>query len=112
METDKPKPKLAIKLDNVKRISDAGLHRAYIFLGLGVNAARSNELNKYEIDESFDFIIVKQTNDEKTIKLYKKEFERWIIGNSLRELIESQEKFLHEIYNIMLSHFSVNSINC
>lgn len=91
-----------IDLNALKSIADLGLRRAYIFLGLGANAARVPELNTYELPGNFGIIIVPPPKDEREIKHAKKEFERWVVGNALRELFESHSLYLDKVYDVLL----------
>ncbi len=67
-------------------------------MGLGINAANNPDFNNYELAKLTNIELVKQTDDKQTINNYKTEFGRWIVGNGLRELIETFGVFLDEIH--------------
>jgi hypothetical protein len=92
---------ITIDLDRIKEIALKGIRRATVFLGLGVNAARDNTLTKYDLPENqIKFILKKVTPED--ISGFKQNFEKWIIWNSLRELIESFGIFLDAIHQSCL----------
>ena len=93
---------IKIDLNAIKAIADQGLNRAYIFLGFGVNAARDSRLRTYDLGGNLQIIITPPPKSEAMLARAKKEFERWVIGHALRELIEAHTLFLDSIYDALL----------
>jgi len=91
-----------IDLNKLLEIGNLGIRRAYVFSGYGINAARDERLNTFDIGGPLQITIVPPLNGEKQIEKSKKAFEQWIIGNAFRELFEAQEMFANEIFNILL----------
>lgn len=86
-----------IDLDRLASIAAVGVRRAAVFLGLGVNAARDNNLNTYQLG---DFTLIQLVTYEVPpykVAEFKRHFEDWIINNALREVVESFERFLDGI---------------
>jgi len=90
-----------INLDQIREIALKGIRRATVFLGLGVNAARDNTFTLYELPENHIKFIPEKVSSEEVLS-FKKHFEKWIIWNSLRELIESFGIFLDAIHQSCL----------
>jgi hypothetical protein len=66
-----------------------GLRRAYVFLGLGLNAAIDPTHVNYHLPSKFTLSFIPENQSYEQIKEFKEEFGRWIVANSLREVIES-----------------------
>lgn len=88
---------MTIDFDRIKDIALRGIRRATVFLGLGVNAARNESLTEYDLAETRIKLL-----PERELKDIKQNFEKWIIWNSLRELIESFGIFLDAIHQSCL----------
>lgn len=89
-----PSHSRAIDLDKLAMISEVGVRRASVFLGLGVNAARDNNFNAYQLTHLTLIQIVPPNLPTTDVDEFKKHFEAWIIGNALREVVENFERFL------------------
>jgi len=76
--------------------------RAAIFLGLGVNAARDKSFVHYQLPEISHLRLVPENATETQLADFKDNFEKWIISNGLRELVESYAVFLDEIFQASL----------
>jgi hypothetical protein len=92
---------MIINLENIREIAYKGIRRTTIFLGFGVNAARDEEFINYALPEKqFRFLPEKVSVED--IKGFKQNFEKWIIWNCLRELIESFGIYLDAIHQSCL----------
>lgn len=94
--------KITVNLDQIKEIALKGIRRTTIFLGLGVNAARNENFNMYQLPENHYLRLVPENASEQKIKRFKENFEKWIISNGLRELIETFGLFLDKIHQACL----------
>jgi len=93
---------LTIDFDKLKDIALRGIRRTYIFLALGVNAARDERLKNYHLTNFSMFRFVPDNVDTQTLRGFKSAFEQWIISNGLRELVESFASFMDGVYRICL----------
>jgi len=91
-----------IDLDKVLEIAHLGARRASIFLGLGVNAARNPEMRDCHLPVLFKMSPVPEHLDDAAIRHCKEEFEAWIVGNGLRELIETFSVYLDRIFEVCI----------
>lgn len=94
--------KLTIDFDKIKEIADRGVRRTAAFMGLGINAARDIEFKKYQLSNISMIQVLPADLDEKGITHIKEEFEKWVISNGLRELVESFGLFLDKIHRACL----------
>jgi hypothetical protein len=94
--------RIEINFDKIKDIAMRGIRRTTIFLGLGVNAARDNKLTTYQLSENVHLRLVPEQVSEDELLEFKSNFEKWIISNGLRELIESFGVFLDRIHQASL----------
>jgi len=91
-----------IDLRAIKNIAVKGVRRTAIFMGLGINASNDPDFKQYELVKFTSLEFIEPISDEKTLTHFKTEFERWIIANGLRELIETFCVFLDEIHLVCL----------
>lgn len=87
-----------INLPAIRNIAVRGVRRTAIFMGLGINAANNPDFKQYELAKLTGFEFIEPISDERTLAGLKTEFGRWIVGNGLRELIETFCIFLDEIH--------------
>ena len=87
-----------INLPIIQNIAILGVRRTAVFMGLGINAANKSDFKQYELANFTGLEFIEPISDEKTLDEFKSEFGRWIIGNGLRELIETFCIFLDEIH--------------
>ena len=71
-------------------------------MGLGVNAALDERLNDYQLTHITSIQLLKDRLDEGTVNEFKETFCEWTINSSLRELLESFQIFIEEIYLCLL----------
>lgn len=93
---------ITVDLKQIREIALKGIRRTTIFLGLGVNAARDDRFNMYQLPENHYLRLVPENESEQQIKSFKDNFEKWIISNGLRELIETFGLFLDKIHQACL----------
>jgi hypothetical protein len=91
-----------LNIDAVVESIHLGVRRAAVFLGLGLNAAAMPDFKKYQLAEitGLDFVPVQVSDD--VVKEFKDEFAHWVLGNGLRELIESFAHALERLYEYCL----------
>jgi hypothetical protein len=66
-------------------------------MGLGLSAGKSPEHKSYQLSDISMLRFVPADADDETIDEFKDHFCHWIIGNGLRELIESHCVFLDQL---------------
>jgi len=93
---------ITIDFDQMKDIAYRGVRRAAAFMGLGVNAARDHQFKKYQLSDLAMFRVITDDLDDKGITHIKDEFEKWVISNGLRELVESFGLFLDKVHTACL----------
>lgn len=92
-----------IDFERIQEHMLVGARRAAVFLGLGVNAARDPEFTAYGLTDIADIQLIRSNHDEATVRSFKREFESWIAGNGLRELLEAFAHFLDQIFEACLT---------
>ena len=100
-ETSAPRS-VTIDLDSTIVAAQKGIRRAYVFMGLGVNAAADPNLNNVHLADNPQIFIVPQEVPPEIMSSYKESFAQWIISNGLREIIESFGLTLNSIYRACL----------
>jgi hypothetical protein len=93
---------LTINVDKIKSIALMGVKRAATFLALGVNAARNPDFKEYRLSQLASFQVFPDNIGDEQISLMKSEFEYWIIGNGLRELVELFGIYLDRMHHACL----------
>lgn len=101
-------PEFHINFDKILEIVLTGIRRATIFMGLGLNAARNPDYKEYLLTKHTAINFVPTQVDDKTLTDYKANFGIWILGNGLREVNESFERFLSSIYEAVLFSLLLN----
>ena len=91
-----------IDFGKILEVALKGVRRATVFLGLGVNAALDPEFNKYQLTKIAKIQLLPPEVDAQTITRFKDEFKTWIVGNGLRELIETFSVFLERVHEACL----------
>lgn len=89
---------VTIDFGNMKNIAHQGVRRVAAFVGLGVNVAQDSQFKKYQLSDYSAFRVIPDDLDDKGITHIKEEFEKWIILNGVRELIESFGLFLDKVH--------------
>lgn len=104
------KLKINVNIDNIAELAHAGVRRAAVFMGLGLNAAKRGDFNDYELHKlpimpgqtgmPIDFL--PSNLPEGAVRDFKEHFATWIIGCGLRELLEHYALFLDRIHESCL----------
>jgi len=94
---------LNINYDSILEISLKGIRRAYVFLGLGYNAAVDPNFTNYSMTDVSIIQIGLGQVDSTTLSEFKRNFLVWVTGNGLRELIESFNNYLDKIFDASLA---------
>jgi len=90
--------KITIDFSQMKDIAYRGVRRAAVFVGLGVNVARDDQFKKYQLSEYSALRVMPDDLNDKSIAHIKEEFEKWVILNGVRELVESFGLFLDKVH--------------
>ena len=91
-----------IDFGKILEVALKGVRRATVFLGLGVNAASDTGFDKYQLTKIAKIQLLPPDVDAQTLAHFKDEFKTWIIGNGLRELIETFSVFLEKLHEACL----------
>ncbi len=94
--------KITIDFSQMKDIAYRGVRRAAIFVGLGVNVARDDKFKKYQLSDYSVLRVVPDDLNDKSMVHIKEEFEKWVILNGVRELVESFGLFLDKVHTACL----------
>lgn len=86
----------------IREIAHKGVRRSAAFLGLGVNASRDPEFKKYQLSDLTIFRVIPEGISDADVSHLKEEFEKWVVVNGLRELVESFAIFLDRIHTACL----------
>lgn len=90
--------RIVVNFDAMREVAHRGVRRAALFLGLGLNAAYDKTYKEYQLTKIAQIDFIPSGADDKEITAYKDEFSVWIIGNGLRELVETFDTFLDRLY--------------
>lgn len=90
---------LNINLDEIMDSGIKGIRRACIFMGFGVNAAIDPDFQNYHLLTKSIYHLVPEEVSAEKLQEFKQHFYHWIVSNALRELVESYEIFLEEIFD-------------
>jgi hypothetical protein len=91
-----------IDLDQIRITALTGVHRASIFMGLGVNAADDPAFISYQLKGPIQISVTPHELSESDLVTAKGHFKNWIIGNGLRELAERFGEFLDQIFDVVI----------
>lgn len=89
-----------IDLNRVYTEALAGIHRAYIFMRFGSYGLSISDFEDTELPGKMQILVVPEPMSEVALKDYTAQFKAWVVGNGLRELVETFSQFLDEIYLI------------
>ena len=89
-----------IDLDRIWNPIGVGIRRAYVFAGFGINAANDPNLIDYHLPGLMKLGFAPHSVDQDLLVEYKREFANWILGNALREVIESLEVCLGNVFEV------------
>lgn len=92
-------PPIKLDLENAFSVAVTGIIRASIFSGIILNPQNKLAINSWHINESFK-LCDNNFNDESKAEAYE-EFKKWIVKNSLREMMEYLDYSLSLIYQYL-----------
>ena len=93
-----PQVEYNIDFGKILEVALKGVGRATVFLGFGVNAALDTNFNKYQLTDIAQIQLLPQEVDVQALSHFKDEFKTWLVGNGLRELIETFSVFLERLH--------------
>lgn len=96
------KHKIHINMDRIHEIALRGVRRTYVFLGLGLNAARRPDFREFHLESRMNLKLMPEEVTDANIDEFKDNFAVWVTSNGLRELVETFSVFLSEIYRVCL----------
>jgi hypothetical protein len=80
---------ITFNLDVIFEPASTGISRAYVFVGLAVNAASDSRLTNFHLPGKGQFRFVSDAPSPDVVESYKQEFAHWIVANALRETTEA-----------------------
>jgi hypothetical protein len=94
-DTAAPQP-IHVKINflKIREPADIGIRRSSIFLGLATNAAAAVPPLSHVLDDRVQYRFVPNEVSPETAAHFREEFNCWVIGNALRELIDAFSLFL------------------
>jgi hypothetical protein len=92
-----------IDVDAIANTAFTGVNRAWMFLGLGVNAASRAERSDFEIADASHLRLLPEELPPPTLEDAKTEFAIWVASNGLREVIDTFDVFLGKVQAAALS---------
>lgn len=90
-----------LNLDAIKITALTAVHRASLFMGLGVNAADNPDFTNYKLEGPIQISVTPEVSDAE-LSVVKGHFKHWIIGNGLRELTERFGEFLDQLFSVSM----------
>lgn len=93
---------LTFNLDAISEPAAKGIARAYVFAGLGLNAADDARLSNFHLPGKGQIRFVPDAPSPEVTAGYKQEFSVWIIANALREATETFGIFLDRLFEACL----------
>lgn len=92
-----------ISVDDVLNVALIGINRALVFMGLGVSAATDPTHRNFRLKGSPHVQLLPANISDDSVNEFKREFRVWVIGNGLRELVETWDVLLDKLYSVLLS---------
>ena len=81
------------------RTALAGIHRAYVFMQFGVQGVSVSDFEQTALrGRRPELLIVPEPIASDMLQDYLTQFRSWVVGNGLRELVETYCQFLDEVY--------------
>ncbi len=77
-----------------------GIHRAAVFMGLGVNAANFKELKDHQLVHDTKFNILPEKVSDEVLKEWKSEFRLWVVRCGFRELVDYLCVYFDRVYHV------------
>jgi hypothetical protein len=92
-----------IDVDAIANTALIGVNRAWLFLGLGVNCAKTAKRSDFEIADAGYLRLLPDELPAPTLAQAKTEFAVWVVSNGLREAIDTFDVFLGSVQAAALS---------
>ena len=92
-----------IDVDAMANTAFVGVNRAWLFMGLGVNCANDPQSVNFNLPDSDYLRLLPDELPEAEMLEAKAEFGIWIVSNGLRELIDTFDVFLGQVYAAALT---------
>ena len=89
--------KIPIHVDKIIQIPFTGINRALIFMGFGVNSADNPDFTDFKLSKHTHHHWNAYKASDSQIKKFKNEYRNWIIGCSLREILEHYSLYLERV---------------
>jgi hypothetical protein len=93
----------AIDLNVLYRAALAGIHRAYVFMRFGTQGISVYDFEDTRLPGRNELLIVPEPMGREMLEDYLAQFQSWVVGNGLRELIETHCHFLDQVYGHALA---------
>lgn len=93
---------IVINLDEGIAIAQLGIRRAYVFMGFAANLATDSQQHPFHLPGQLHLRMIPETVSDETYRDYAEAFKQWTIANGFRELIETFELFLDNVYDVMM----------
>ena len=93
----------AIDLNVLYRTALSGIHRAYVFMRFGARGVSVGDFDDTRLPGRNQLLIVPEPMPQDMLDGYLSQFRAWVVGNGLRELIETYCQFLDEVYGHALA---------
>lgn len=101
---------IEINLDSIVRPIAVGVQRAALFMGLGLNAVAREDVTEVALSsvphpralDSYPMDFIRRNPSREDLAQYKEEFSTWLVGASLRELMEHVALTLDMMHNAAL----------
>lgn len=94
--------KCSLDYIGAREIARKSCLRSASFLGFGLNCARDERLSDFSLSKEVNLQFLPSDLPQGKIDEFKREFEKWIVSNGLRELIEGFAVFLDRMYEYSL----------
>ena len=94
--------KAMIDLNVAYREALTGIHRAYVFMRFGNRGLYIRDFDETRFPGSLQICIVPEPMPDSVMAVYVSQFKQWVVGNGLRELVETFSHFLDDIYGLGL----------
>ena len=90
--------RVTFNLDVIDEIARKGIRRAAVFMGLGVNAAESTELNNYHLYQDTTIHLLPSSVAPEILQEWKDQFRLWVVSSGFREVVDSLCRYFDQIY--------------
>ena len=100
---------LTFNLDVIFEPASTGISRAYVFVGLAVNALGDSRLTNFHLPGKGQFRFVPDAPSPEVVEGYEQEFAHWVVANALREITEAFGITLDRLFEAcLIADYAVN----